>query len=292
MSFMGVVESKGVWHGLKSSQLPALLHRPLSGMHMGWGWISALQMLGLRQNALVLRCCSSRLQRGGIVVLALGVCLQIAPAQQSSGESAPVPPPAKGGMLPVGKADPLPDQTQILGRRAAEAYAKGDWDKARAAYREMLELDRNNALAWANLGAVEQRAGRLREAIEAFDQSVRHNSSLGQSWAALGLLHLEQGDKYLALSCFSRASHESPLDPKPHNYLGMACKSLGWLAAAETELQRAVELDAAYETAHFNLAVLYAEQSPPALELARRHYQKARALGAARDEVLEGRLKP
>lgn len=220
------------------------------------------------------------------VLARLGLA-QSAPADGPSPPETPLP-----QLVPIGKVAPLPEQTRVLGRRAAEAFAKGDWDVARKAYREMLDLDSGNALAWANLGAVEQRAGRHEQAIEAFNQSVRSDASLSQSWAALGLLHLEKGDRYLALSCFGRAVHEAPLDPKTHNFLGMACKALGWGAAAEVELLRAVELDANYDTAHFNLAVLYAEQTPPALELARRHYQRARALGAGRDEVLERRLKP
>ena len=43
--------------------------------------------------------------------------------------------------------------------------------------------------------------------------------------------------------------------------------------------------------AHFNLATLYLEQKPPAKALAKRHYEKALALGVGKDEIVERRLK-
>ena len=47
------------------------------------------------------------------------------------------------------------------------------------------------------------------------------------------------------------------------------------------------EIDPAYGNAHNNLAVIYATQQPPLLELARWHYQKALASGQPRNPELE-----
>ena len=46
-----------------------------------------------------------------------------------------------------------------------------------------------------------------------------------------------------------------------------------------------------YADAHFNLALLYLERTPPPIEMARRHYFFAIDLGAPRDEEIEKRLK-
>lgn len=200
-------------------------------------------------------------------------------------------PAAKLEQLPVGKADPLPDHTATLARKAADAFAKRDWDAARAAYKEMLTVDDKNALAWANLGAVEQQAGRIKDAIECFERSVQRNPSVAQSWNALGLLYNQKGDTYMAMSMFTRAIHEDPLDARAHNYLAIACRNLSWHTAAESELLRAIELNPEYGIAHFNLALLYVDQKPPSIELAKRSYQKALALGVEKDEILERRLK-
>ena len=207
------------------------------------------------------------------------------------------PPPlenAKGMKLhgaDMRKAGVLPPATVALADRAARAFSKRDWEGARKAYREMLETDPENALAWANLGAVEQQTGNADAALACFEASVRFNSELPQSWLSLGLLYSGKGDRYRALSCFARAVHEDPLDARSHNYLAIEAKNLGWVDTALAELQRAIELKADYGLAHFNLATIYLDQKPPAVALAQRHYKKALELGVEKDEVLEHKLK-
>jgi tetratricopeptide (TPR) repeat protein len=192
--------------------------------------------------------------------------------------------------MPLGTSGTLPADTTILAQRAAAAFAKKDWATARAAYQEMISLDQENALAWANLGAVQQQSGLAKEALECFEKSVLYNPGLVQSWNALGLLYSAKGDTYQAMSMFSRAIHEDPEDARAHNYLAITIRNLGWNAAAESELQRAIELNPKYGIAHFNLALLYVDQKPPSIQLAKRHYEKAQSLGVEKDEVLERRL--
>jgi tetratricopeptide (TPR) repeat protein len=185
----------------------------------------------------------------------------------------------------------LPQATATLADKAANAFSRRDWATARACYLEMLKADPENALAWANLGAVEQQDGKLDKAVAAFEASVRFNPQLVQSWLALGNLLSSQGDRYRAISCFTRALHEDPLDPRAHNLLAIEVKNIGWRDAALQELQRAIELKPDYGLAHFNLATMYLDQKPPATLLAKRHYEQALALGEKRDEVLERRLR-
>ncbi|MBL9116709.1 MAG: tetratricopeptide repeat protein [Verrucomicrobiaceae bacterium] len=197
--------------------------------------------------------------------------------------------PAESDPLKTGS---LPNSTNLLAEKAARLFSKRDFAAARAAYREMLQFSPENALAWANLGAVEQQDGNLPAAISCFEASVRFNEQLVQSWIALGLLYSQRGDRYKAISSFARAIHEEPLNPSAHNYLAIEANGLGWSATAMAELQRAIELDPNYGLAHFNLATLYLDQKPPARVLAKKHYEKALSLGVAKDEVLERRLDP
>ncbi|MBL9132729.1 MAG: tetratricopeptide repeat protein, partial [Verrucomicrobiaceae bacterium] len=122
-------------------------------------------------------------------------------------------------------------------------------------------------------------------------KSVENNPELVQSWLALGLIRLERGDTYLAISALTRAVHEDPEDARAHNYLAIAAKNLGWGDAAEAELQKSLSLKPDYGVAHFNLALMMLERRPPAIEMAKRHYEKARALGVEKDETVERRLK-
>ena len=184
----------------------------------------------------------------------------------------------------------LPPTTSSLAAKAATAFSKKDWNTARKAYREMLDLDNENALTWANLGAVEQQSRNAEAAAICFENSVRFNPQLVQSWIALGLIYSGKGDHYKAVSAFTRALHEDPSDARAHNYLAIEAKDLGWNDAALSELQRAIDINPDYAIAHFNLAAMYLEQKPPAKALARRHYDKALSLGAEKDEVLERKL--
>lgn len=230
--------------------------------------------------------------------LLLAAAVATALCGQEAGTAVPAAPPKPApaavpaaNLAPPGKTGELPANTTVLAQRAATAFGEQKWEEARAAYEEMLKLDDRNALAWANLGAVEQQAGKTKEALECFEKSVLINPQLAQSWSALGLIYSANGDTYRAISCFTRAIHEEPTDARAHNYLAIAAKNLGWIDAAQTELQRALELNPQYGVAHFNLALLYLDQKPPATELAKRHYDKAVGLGVEKDEIVERRLK-
>ena len=199
--------------------------------------------------------------------------------------------PAKLGIADDGKTGRLPSLTSGLSDLAAQAFARKDWEKARGFYLEMLKAEPDNPLTLANIGAVEQQAGRMKEAKNYLLRAVKINPALQQTWLALGLVCHEMGDSYLAVSALTRAAYEDPLDPKAHNYLAVVARNLGWLDAAEAELQRAIELKPDYANAHFNLALMYLDRKPPSVELAKRHYAKAVALGAEKDEVVEEKLK-
>jgi Tfp pilus assembly protein PilF len=61
----------------------------------------------------------------------------------------------------------------------------------------------------------------------------------------------------------------------------------GQSGPAETAFRKAIQVDPGYGNAHNNLAILYAGQTPPLVELARWHYQKALAAGQPRNAELE-----
>jgi tetratricopeptide (TPR) repeat protein len=202
---------------------------------------------------------------------------------QESGPEVGVVDPLKEGMLP--------GDTNALARKAGAAFAKRDWKAAREAYEEMLKVEPVNALAWANLGAVEKQAGNLNASLECFEQSVRFNPSLVQSWISLGLTYSERGDMYKALSSLARAVHEDPTDARAHNYLAIVANKFGWGATAQAEFEKAIALKPDYGIAYFNLALTHLDQKPPAVELARRRYEQAIKLGVEKDEIVERKLK-
>jgi tetratricopeptide (TPR) repeat protein len=207
-------------------------------------------------------------------------------------DPAPPPPglPAPAGEDPDPAGEPKPALSPE-GVRAAEAFTKKDWATARSLYEEMLKAEPDTAMILANLGAVEQQAGQPDAARVYLEKAVALNPRLVSSWTLLGLLYHDEGQTYHAISALSRAIHEDPRDAKPHHYLGLVIRGIGWKDGAETELQRALELDPDYAEAHFNLALMYLEEVPPSVELARHHYRQAVRLGMAPDPDMEKHLK-
>lgn len=206
-------------------------------------------------------------------------------------ETVKPPPAVQGGIADAGEVGKLPPITRELARRGAEAVAKKDWKVAREAYAEMLEVDPDNSLALANLGAVEFQLGMSDAARGHLERAVAVQPRLAQTWSTLGLIYYETGNGYLAVSALTRALALDETDARSHNYLGVALKEIGWINGAEQELQRAIELEPGYAEAHFNLALVYLDRKPPAAELARRHYLRAKQFGAAPDALVEKMLE-
>src|SRR5208282_6329339 len=95
----------------------------------------------------------------------------------------------------------------------------------------------------------------------------------------LGNLKFEQGKYDDALNALSRAARLDPQDPQIQNYLGVTLSHKGLRQQAETALRKAIQLDPNYAAAHNNLAVVYLNEQPPLVQLARWHYAKALAVG-------------
>lgn len=194
------------------------------------------------------------------------------------------------GVNPEGVAK-FPPGTEKWAREGALASADLNWAKAKEAYGKILKASPDHPLALSNLGAVEFQLGNVAEAIRLLQRATQLEPRIAQNWLTLGIIAWKQGSPHLAMSHLARALHEDPGDPRAHNYLGVVIRELGWKTAAETELQRALILDPGYADAHFNLSVMYLDQDPPLIELARRHYYAAVDFGAAKDPQIEAKLK-
>ncbi len=225
--------------------------------------------------------------------LCLRLLLTLSTAFVASGEPDKKPlvePPVRVAIAPADKIGSLPRFTREVGKRAARAFLEGNWLEARNAYLSILEADPENPLTLANLGATELQLKNYDQARAHLIKALHHNPELHQSRVTLGLVYLEAGETYLAISTLSRAVADHPKDARARNYLAVAARELGWLTAAERELQAAVAAEPDFAEAHYNLALAYMERRPPAVELARRHYQRAIDLGAIADPKLDTRI--
>lgn len=184
--------------------------------------------------------------------------------------------------------------TPFVPRQLADALAEGnsafvakDFPAARNSYAQALAVDPGNLVALVNLGMVESQSGDPAKARELLEKAVRLRLEIPQAWLALGTIHMDADRFPEALAALSQAALLDPSNPHVRNFLGVVIGRQGWIDGAQQELRRAVELDPAYADAHYNLAAFYLEEKPPAIELAKRHYFKARELGVEKDPAME-----
>ncbi len=193
--------------------------------------------------------------------------------------------------------EPTPSPTPGLSVEAAELIRQGlgffqleDLKKARDAFAKAVALAPDRPAALVNLATVEYRMGELDAARTHLEKAVHIDPDSAQPWTTLGVVCYEQGAYDHSLAALARAVVLDPANARAHNFLGVTLGAKGWLLGAEAELRKSVELDPNHAGANFNLALAYLQRTPPAIELARRHYQEALRLGAAPDPLVEKKL--
>jgi len=181
----------------------------------------------------------------------------------------------------------LPAGSAALAAEAQRNFAAKDYAKAEQNYQDILRQDEQNPTALANLATIQMEAGRLDQAEKSIQQALAVEPEDGYNLATLGKLRYQQEKYDEALDALSRAARVMPKNAEIQNYLGVTLSQKGLRGPAETALRKAILLDPNYASAHNNLAVIYATQTPPYIELARWHYQKALAAGHPKNEELE-----
>jgi tetratricopeptide (TPR) repeat protein len=181
----------------------------------------------------------------------------------------------------------IPTGAQNLVRAAERAFANGNYSEAALKYGELLRQDTNNVTTLGNLASAQLELGEVLAAESNVRQALETDPSDYFSLYVLGRLRYRQDKLDEALDALSRSAKLNPNYPDTQNYLGIVLSEKGLRVPAEAALRRAILLQPDNGVAHNNLAVVYATQTPPALALARWHYEKARAAGHSRNESLE-----
>ena len=196
-----------------------------------------------------------------------------------------------GGDKAGGGSPNVPPELRDLARDGKDQFDRGNYLDAEKIYRKMLAKAPNNLYTLSNLGVVLFRAGKLKLAEETFKKAIAVAPEDGFSHCTLGIVYYSQGKYDDAVNELTKALAIDPKNATAHNYLGITASQKGWQEAAEKELVTATTLDSVYADANFNLAVVYATQTPPNKENARKYYNRAVELGAERDAALEQLIK-
>lgn len=181
----------------------------------------------------------------------------------------------------------LPEGGRLLVAAAQRAVQAGDFTKAEKSYLEVLELDGNNVNTLANLASVQLETRHVDEAEKNVRKALSVDPDDDFSLYLLGRIRFGQEKYDDALDALSRSAKINPANADTHNYLGIVLSEKGLRQPAETALRKAIQIQPGHPGAHNNLAVVYVTQKPPAVALARWHYQKSLAAGHPRNQALE-----
>jgi tetratricopeptide (TPR) repeat protein len=186
----------------------------------------------------------------------------------------------------------LPSGTAALVAEAQRDFNARRFEMAEQKYLQVLKQDDSNPYTLANLAAIQLELNHLDEAEKHVKQAIALIPDDAYSQSILGYLKFRQAKYDEALNALSKAAQLNPKSAEIQNYLGLTLGQKGMRGPAETALRKAIQLEPNYPAAHNNLAVIYASQQPPLVELARWHYQKALAAGHAKNPDLEKMLSP
>jgi Flp pilus assembly protein TadD len=154
-------------------------------------------------------------------------------------------------------------------------------------------MDEKNVFTLGNLAAIQLERGRMEDAEANLKKALALEPNDPFNLSLWGILKFRQAKYNEAFDALSLAVKFDPKNPETQNYLGITLSQKGQRQAAESALREAIRLSPDYASAHYNLAVVYATQKPPFLELARYHYRKALSSGHGRnaefEKVIEGK---
>jgi tetratricopeptide (TPR) repeat protein len=189
-----------------------------------------------------------------------------------------------------GGADALAGDAKKFAVEAASLAKQRRFTDAEKKYQQVVDAAPENHFALANLAVTQIQAGKLSAAQVALEKALSLKPDDIFASVNLANVYCRQGRFDDSIAILNRVIPADPQNAVAHNYLAIALGKKGETAKAEESFRQSLAIDPNYANAHFNLAVMYANAEPPSLNLAKKHYEKAKVLGAEPDSVLERRL--
>jgi tetratricopeptide (TPR) repeat protein len=186
----------------------------------------------------------------------------------------------------------LPASASVTLDQARRYFVAHDLAKAEEKYLEVLKLDEKNVAVLADLAAIELELGHADEAEKHIKAALVVEPNDDYSLFVLGQVKFREKNYDEAFAALSQAAQINPQNAKVQNFLGLTLSEKGMRGPAETAFRKAIQFDPEFAQAHLNLAVVYITQTPPLVELAKWHYQKALAAGQPPKPDLEKLLDP
>jgi tetratricopeptide (TPR) repeat protein len=174
-------------------------------------------------------------------------------------------------------ADSSADHLKTLFSTAVSYHQRGEGEKARRLYEQIIQQDPAHADALHLLGLVAAQEGNYRIAVEWMDKAIAIDSANPGFHSNRGLALYELGDMDGAIESFKKAIQSDPGFAQAHNNQGLALQALSRLDEALASFDRAIALFEDYAEAHYNkgLVLQKLQRFEEAVECYRRALQRA-----------------
>ena len=153
------------------------------------------------------------------------------------------------------------------------AQSRGNFTEAESIFRQIINIDPNDAGAYNNLGNALYDQGKLEEAISSYAKAIELNPNFVNALVGLGNALDDQGNSEEAIANYQKAIELDPNYAVAYYNLGVALERQRKLEEAIANYQQAIELDPNYANAYYNLGNAKYDQGK--LEEAIANYQQA-----------------
>jgi tetratricopeptide (TPR) repeat protein len=139
----------------------------------------------------------------------------------------------------------LPSDSQAWQRLGLILTGQQKLEPAAAAFRRAIALDPADVLSRQNLAQLLWVSGHREEALAIFRRAVEVQPNFALGWLGLGQIYEELKDQQKADECFRRALNCRTTRATDLTALARFCRSRGWMDAAVTNYDKAIEVDPA-----------------------------------------------
>ncbi|MEA2104476.1 MAG: tetratricopeptide repeat protein [Candidatus Cloacimonadota bacterium] len=151
-------------------------------------------------------------------------------------------------------------ENHFLFDEALAAQTSGDLEKAKKKYREIIEIEPDNAEAYNNLGIILSRTGDFENAFKSFDKAIELNPDCAETYNNLGNAYEHNFENEKAIGWFKKAIKIDENYTDAYYNLGRTYAELQEFDKAEETYRKAIKIDKNYAFSYYGLGNLFGKQ--------------------------------
>lgn len=153
----------------------------------------------------------------------------------------------------------MKETVENLNKQAIDLAAHGDYEMAIACLRKAIEIERNNAYLWYNLGVTYRDSGNTESAFESFMTARDFNPQDAEILESLAQICFNMGALTEATDFCLEGLDYNLENPRLWNLMGVINFNMGQFEDAATNFEQALIYSPYYYDALFNLRDTYEE---------------------------------